>query len=74
MGTKNNPGTFDCYKNAELDEPMFILLARDKYAPAVVNFWAELRENDNPNDVKVFEAFKCVKAMIAWRAVNRKKD
>lgn len=29
MGTKNNPGAFDCYANAEPDEPMFVLLARD---------------------------------------------
>ena len=33
MGTKNNPGQFDCYRNAEPDEPMFVLLARDERAP-----------------------------------------
>lgn len=36
MGTKNNPGAFDCYANAEPDEPMFVLLGRDKHAPAPV--------------------------------------
>lgn len=30
MGTKNNPGEFDCYANAAPDEPMFILLGRDQ--------------------------------------------
>ena len=32
MATKNNPGKFDCYTNAEPDEPMFILLGRDPVA------------------------------------------
>lgn len=36
MGTKNNPGTFDCYANAAPDEPMFVLLGRDKHAPLLV--------------------------------------
>lgn len=41
MGTKNNPGTFDCYANAKPDEPMFVLLARDKKAPEIVRAWAD---------------------------------
>jgi hypothetical protein len=43
MGTKNEPGTFDCYDVAEDDEPMFVLLARDKSAPDLVRQWAEQR-------------------------------
>lgn len=43
MGTKNNPGTFDCYANAEPDEPMFILLGRDPHAHTAVRKWAEDR-------------------------------
>ncbi len=43
MGTKNNPGKFDCYANAAPDEPMFILLGRDPCAPVTVLFWAHLR-------------------------------
>jgi hypothetical protein len=43
MGTKNNPGAYDCYANAEPDEPMFILLARDPSAPWLVKAWAALR-------------------------------
>lgn len=30
MGTKNQPGSFDCYANAKGDEPLFVLLGRDK--------------------------------------------
>lgn len=26
MGSKNNPGKYDCYEAADPDEPMFILL------------------------------------------------
>ena len=45
MGTKNNPAAFDCYGNAEPDEPMFILLARDVTAPEIVEQWAIRRMN-----------------------------
>ncbi len=44
MGTKNNPGAFDCYANAQPDEPMFVLLARDLTAPYFVQAWALIRE------------------------------
>ena len=40
MGTKNNPGEFDCYANADRDEPLFVLRAKDKSAPDVVRHWA----------------------------------
>ena len=40
MGTKNNPGEFDCYTAAEPDEPLFVLRANDELAPNLVRFWA----------------------------------
>lgn len=40
MGTKNNPGAYDCYANAEPDEAMFVLLGRDKHAGLLVTLWA----------------------------------
>ena len=43
MGTKNDPAPFDCYANAEPDEPMFVLLARDGVAPATVRQWVFFR-------------------------------
>ncbi|MFN3464449.1 MAG: hypothetical protein ACK4X1_10260 [Terricaulis sp.] len=43
MGTKNNPGQFDCYTAADPDEPMFILLARDELAGTLVLMWGLLR-------------------------------
>lgn len=44
MGTKENPGAFDCYEYAAIDEPMFVLIARDRVAPYIVRGWAQERE------------------------------
>lgn len=66
MGTKNNPGSCDCYAKAEPDEPMFVLLGRDKHAPALVWLWAVLRELDGEDPKNVAEARECVTAMIEW--------
>lgn len=46
MGSKTNPGEFDCYGTALPDEPMFVLLARDEFAPDLVELWAALRAKD----------------------------
>lgn len=46
MGTKNNPGQFDCYHAAEPDEPMFVLLARDRLAGHLVSIWSKVRMGD----------------------------
>lgn len=71
MGTKNNPGQFDCYVNAEPDEPMFILLGRDKNAPSLVDLWANQREIDGEDPPKVAEARACADAMRHWAGVER---
>lgn len=72
MGTKNNPGKFDCYENAEPDEPMFILLARDPCAAALVDLWVEMRKKLSTNEEKLAEAIVCAKHMRNWREKNRK--
>lgn len=66
MGTKNDPGEFDCYANAEPDEPMFVLLGRDKHAPTLVWLWASLRELDGEDPAKVKEARECCLKMMQW--------
>lgn len=71
MGSKDKPGNFDCYANAENDEPMFVLLARDGHAPHLVETWAELREEDGEDPAKVEEARKCARDMRRWRLLNR---
>jgi hypothetical protein len=68
MGTKNNPGKFDCYANAAPDEPMFVLLGRDRYAPLLVRIWALLRSRDGGEDeAKLEEAYQCARAMEQWQ-------
>ena len=80
MGTKNKPGAFDCYANAEPDEPMFVLLARDESAPKIVRHWVREREIRkgrpwptivDPSlpqfDDKAREALACADAMEAFR-------
>lgn len=55
MGTKLNPGKFDCYAAAKDDEPMFILLARDELAPSLVEMWGHLRRKNFPAANACFE-------------------
>ena len=67
MGTKLEPGRFDCYDKAEDDEPMFVLLARDPVAPVLVRMWCELRSLLDLNDVEKFEeARACSFNMETW--------
>jgi hypothetical protein len=71
MGTKLNPGRFDCYESAAPDEPMFVLLARDPMAPILVELWASLREHAAGNPSKVAEARECAQNMRAWLRSKR---
>lgn len=70
MGTKNNPCAYDCYANAHPDEPMFVLLGRDKHAPTLVWLWALLRELDQEDPNKVAEARDCVEDMLKWQVAR----
>lgn len=66
MGTKNEPGAFDCYANAEPDEMMFVLLARDRLGGALVRVWAAAREAMGGEDAaKIEEARRCADVMDA---------
>lgn len=60
MGTKNNPGEYDCYANAEPDEPMFVLLGRDPHAHIAVRKWADDRENMIRDGLKPIEDMRMV--------------
>lgn len=72
MGTKQEGDR--CYDAALEDEPMFVLLARDPSAPALVRQWAAIRrvdieagtrpESDLP---QVREAEALAERMKAWR-------
>lgn len=76
MGTKNNPGKFDCYAKAEPDEPMFILLGRDPAAAHTIRAWCKNRIQYGQNsvtDAKIIEALKCAEEMQQY-AVEREKE
>lgn len=77
MGSKNDPGKFDCYANALPNEPMFILLARDPSAPDLLERWAANRshaivEGERPESdyAMVTEARECAMKMRDWRKAN----
>jgi hypothetical protein len=77
MATKNNPGEFDCYANALPDEPMFVLLARDKTFSGLVAEWARERrasilrgQHPDADIAKVQEAEACALAGERWRQEN----
>ena len=78
----NNPGEHDCYEEAEPDEPMFVLLARDREAPKIVRHWAAfyLMKHTKgksfkelpPRVIKKYrEAHHCADAMERWHKENR---
>lgn len=67
MGTKADPGKYDCHAAAAPNEPIFTLLGRDKHAPVLLEMWAWMREFDGEDPVKVAEARRCAQAMRAYR-------
>ncbi len=80
MGTKRNPGDYDCYRKAARDEPMFTILARDAHGPEAVRHWANVREAGvehklypETDRALVAEARACASAMEDWRR-NHKGD
>lgn len=74
MGTKNNPGEYDCYENAEPDEPMFVLLARDPLAPVLVDLWAKMRELTRGPSAKCAEARECATRMRLWKETPERAE
>lgn len=56
MGTKNNPGEFDCYAKADGDEPVFVLRAKDASAPYLVQAWAFLLQGKLTEAITAIES------------------
>lgn len=67
MSTKENPGRFDCYREAEPNEPIFVLLARDPIGPAAVRAWAMKAHEAGHDPDKIMEALAVAAAMDKWR-------
>lgn len=85
MGTKNNPGEFDCYAKLGDDEPFFVLRANDPLAPNIVMEWVRARIHetnmsplDSSVDIEIMErekeklkeAIDCSRSMTIWREAN----
>jgi hypothetical protein len=76
MGTKNSPAAHDCYASALPQEEMFVLLARDFCAPALIRSWCGLRIGLGLNgalDPQIIEAFKCAQRMEDQQARIRQE-
>lgn len=67
MSTKLNPGAYDCYAKLALDEPYFVLRAKDPLAPALIEFWAEQRRVQYGIYPKLDEAVACAEQMREWK-------
>jgi len=78
MGTKRNPGQYDCYFKAELDEPIFTLRGKDPVAWFLVMLWVRIREvlagDDLPEAyrAKLKEAWATAEAMRGWHRSEAK--
>lgn len=71
MGTKNNPGKYDCWPKLADDEPFFILRAKDPVAPILIRLWIALRELSSEKRYdKLDEAENCASSMETWRRKN----
>lgn len=68
MGTKNNPGKFDCHALAQPDEPMFVLLGRDRFGASLVRLWAASRAliSGSTDKAKIAEAMTCADDMAFY--------
>ena len=66
MGTKQNPGQFDCYAGAEPDEPIFVLRGKDPSAPLLIETWAMLRDLMKDDPIMIAEARDCAHDCYQW--------
>lgn len=71
MGTKKEPGQFDCLSKLKDDEPYFLLKASDPLAAQIVREWAwRAYINTLHEPEKIDEAKRCADQMEHYRAQN----
>ncbi len=81
MGTKLNPGKYDCWPKLADDEPFFILRAKDPVAPTLIRLWIALTYSPEAlrelaaetRYDKLDEAEYCASSMEVWRR-NQKEQ
>jgi hypothetical protein len=54
------------YAKAALDEPLFVLRAKDKLAAATVLYWCRLAIDHEVSSAKLQEAMNCAEDMRQW--------
>jgi hypothetical protein len=74
MGTKNQPGVYDCYSKLEPDEPHFVIMGRDPSAALLITLWATLREAQGEDEAKTGEARQCAAACYQYARELGKQD
>lgn len=72
MGTKLQPGKYDCHSKLKADEPHFVLKSTDPLAPELVERWA-LLATDQPME-KRQEALNCARDMREWKIIEEMKE
>jgi hypothetical protein len=65
------PGS--AWNRTEDNEPVFILVARDKIAAATVEAWVAFARTHGVNQRKLSEALEVAGAMEAWQASHGSK-
>jgi len=56
------------------DEPIFTLRAQDRFAPMIVQLWADLTATQHGSTAdKVAEAYNTANEMLVWQRSNRSK-
>lgn len=71
MGTKTNPGTYDCLGKLADNEPFFVLRGQDMTSPRFVRAWAAAAESLGCPPEKVAEARQVANAMDDWPKKKR---
>jgi hypothetical protein len=66
MGTKDNPGLFDCFKKMGPNEPFFVLRAQDALAAELVELWSLRAKAAGCSIDKVNEAKNIAEEMLRW--------
>jgi len=62
--------TIGCFSKAKEDEPVFVLQARDRLAPAVVRLWCTLATLSGRSDEKINSAAQVADEMEQWRDLD----
>lgn len=81
MGTKLNPGDYDCYEKAEPTEELFTLRAKDSDASVIVKMWAFFRMQQinaglrpESDRAQVSEAIACATRMEIWNREYKNRE